>query len=380
MSFVQTEEQQLLRESAAAFVRDNSSLKRIRALRDGKDTDGFSRDLWRKMAELGWLGIIFPEEHGGLGLGYADLAVILEEFGKGLMPEPWVSTVLLGAATLFRGGSETQKASVLPKVVSGDLLLAVAYQEPKGRYDICDVQTTAIRSGKGWKITGEKRFVLDGHVADRLIVSARTSGERRDRNGVTLFLLDARHPGIEISRQVALDSRNVAIVELAGTAANDADVIGEVDRGGAILADVVDRATAAFCAEMLGSMTATFEMTLEYLKTRKQFGVPIGSFQALKHRAAAMFIENELARSAAMAAVAAVDANDPKLGEIVSIAKARCSDAFVLIGNEGVQMHGGIGMTDEHDVGFYFKRARAAEMTFGDAAWHRNRFAGLRGY
>ena len=378
--FVPTEEQQLLRESAAAFVRDHSSLKRIRALRDAADPDGFSRDLWRRMAELGWLGIIVPEEHGGLGLGYADLAVVLEEFGRGLMPEPLLSTVLLGTTAVLRGGSAEQKSSMVPAAVSGDLLLAVAFQEAQSRYDVRDVQTRAERSGKGWQLSGEKRLVFDGHVADRLIVSARTSGERRDPSGVTLFVVDAQRSGVGIFRQSTLDSRNAAIVKLSGVAAGDADVLGEVGQGGALLGEVVDRATAALCAEMLGSMSAVAEMTLDYLRTRRQFGVPIGSFQALKHRAAAMFIENELARSAATAAVAAVDAKDPKLAETVSIAKARCSDAFVLIANEGVQMHGGIGMTDEHDIGFYFKRARAAEITFGDAAWHRSRFAALRGY
>jgi alkylation response protein AidB-like acyl-CoA dehydrogenase len=378
--FVPTEEQQLLRESAASFVRDHSSLKRIRALRDSADPDGFSRDLWRQMAELGWLGIIVPEEHGGLGLGYGDLAVVLEEFGRGLMPEPLLSTVLLGTAAVLRGGSAEQKSSMVPAAVSGDLLLAVAYQEPQSRYDLSDVQMRAERSGKAWKLSGEKRLVFDGHVADRLIVSARTSGERRDRSGVTLFVIDARRSGVEISRQSTLDGRNAAMLKLSGVAAGETDVLGEVGQGGALLGEVIDRATAALCAEMLGSMSAAAEMTLDYLRTRRQFGVPIGSFQALKHRAAAMFIENELARSAATAAVAAVDANDPKLAETVSIAKARCSDAFVLIGNEGVQMHGGIGMTDEHDIGFYFKRARAAEITFGDAAWHRSRFAAQRGY
>jgi len=380
MPFTLSEEQQLLQQSAAAFVRDHSSLRRIRALRDGSDPDGFSRDLWKRMADLGWLGIIFPETYGGLGLGLFDLAVVLEETGKGLMPEPLVSAVLLGGQAVSRGGTSAQRDAVLPAVIAGDLLLTVAYQEPASRYDPACVATRAERAGDGWRLHGEKHFVLDGHAADRLVVSARTAGAEGDRDGVTLFLLDARAPGIRIRRQSMVDARSTAVVELTATPAGAGDVLGEMDHGATLLGDVIDRATVGLCAEMLGSMTQAFTMTVDYLKTRQQFGVPIGSFQALKHRAAKMFIEIELARSAAMAAAAAADANDPKLAETVSIAKARCADAFVLVGNESVQMHGGIGMTDEHDIGFFLKRARVAEMTFGDAAFHRQRYAELQGY
>jgi acyl-CoA dehydrogenase len=380
MNFSLNDEQQLLRDSAASFVRDNSSLKRIRALRDSKDADGFSRDLWKQMAELGWLGIVFPEEYGGLGLGYKELALVLEEFGKGLMPEPWMSTVLLGGGAIWRAGSAAQRDALLPKVIAGDMLLALAYQERTSRYDLDHVAARTERAGDGWRISGEKHGVLDGHVAERLIVSARTAGQERDRDGVTLFLVDAHAPGVTITRQWTLDGRNAAIVSLAGTPAAPADVLGEVGGGSALLADVVDRATASLCAEMLGSMEAVFAMTLDYLKTRQQFGVVIGSFQALKHRAAIMFTELELARSATLAAAMALDEGNPRAAEFISVAKARCSDALMLLANEGVQMHGGIGMTDEHDVGFYIKRARAAEITFGDAAYHRGRFATLQGF
>jgi acyl-CoA dehydrogenase len=380
MNFSLNEEQQLLRESAANFVRDNSSLKRIRALRDSKDPDGFSRALWTQMAELGWLGIVFPEEFGGLGLGYKELALVLEELGKGLMPEPWLSTVLLGGTAVLRGGSAAQRAAVLPRVIAGELLLALAAQEAQSRYDLSHVTTRAERAGDGWRISGEKRFVFDGHVADQLVVSARTSGAVRDRDGITLFLIDARAGGVGITRQWMVDGRNAAMVRLDGVTATPADVLGEVGGGGALLGEVVDRATAGLCAEMLGSMEAAFAMTLDYLKTRQQFGVPIGSFQALKHRAAILFTEIELARSAALAATMAIDEGNPRAAEIVSVAKARCSDTFNLVGNEGVQMHGGIGMTDEHDIGFFLKRARAAEITFGDAAFHRDRFAALQGF
>jgi alkylation response protein AidB-like acyl-CoA dehydrogenase len=380
MRFVLTDEQQLLRESAAAFVRDHSSLKRIRTLRDSRDPIGFSRELWKQMAGLGWLGMTFAIEDGGLGMGYADLALVLEEFGRGLMPEPWLSTVLLGGTAVARGGTPAQREAILPGLIAGDLFVTVAYQEAGGRFDLGHVSTRAERTGRGWRLEGEKQLVADGHVADRLVVSARTSGARTDRDGVTLFLLDARASGITTTRQWTVDGRNAAIVRLDGVVAGTGEVLGEVDSGYRLLSDVVDRATVGLSAEMLGSLGAVFDMTLDYLKARRQFGVPIGSFQALKHRAAKVYIESELARSAVMAAAMAVDAGDPRVGEYVSVAKARLSDALLLAANEGVQMHGGIGMTDEHDVGFFLKRARAAEMTFGDAAFHRDRFATLQAY
>ena len=380
MQFSLSDEQILLRDSAAAFVRDHSSLRRIRALRDAKDPDGFSRDLWKQIAALGWLGIPFAEADGGLGLGLKDLALVLEEFGKGLMPEPLLSTVLLGGSAIQRGGSDAQRAALLPAVIGGEALLALAYQERHSRYDLCRVATRAERAGAGWRLRGEKILVLDGHVADHLIVSARTAGDERDRAGVTLFLVERGAPGLQVTRQSTLDSRNAALVRLDGVAVGADAVVGDVDGGGALLAEVVDRATAGLCAEMLGGMEAAFAITLDYLKTRRQFGVPIGSFQALKHRAAIVFTEIELARSAVLAAAMALDEAHPQGAQVVSAAKARCSDAFVLAGNEGVQMHGGIGMTDEHDIGFFLKRARVAQATFGDTGFHRDRYAALSGY
>jgi alkylation response protein AidB-like acyl-CoA dehydrogenase len=380
MEFILTEEQQLLQDTAREFVNKNSSLRRIRALRDSGDALGFSRDLWSEMAKLGWLGIIFPEQYGGAGLGYTEMMVILEELGRGLMPEPVISNMLLAGSAIASGGSEAQREAVLPPLIAGDLLLALAYQEPRSRYDPHHVETRAEKSPRGWKLTGEKVHVLDAFGADRLVVSARTSGATRDRDGITLFLLDTHAPGLGIERQSRIDSRNAAIVRLDGVSAGADDVIGAGDHGADLLEAALERSTIGLCAEMLGSMNAAMAMTLDYLKTRVQFGVPIGSFQALKHRAAKMFIETELARSAVLAAHKALDENGPQVAEIASLAKARCSDAFVLIANESVQMHGGIGMTDEHDVGFFIKRARVAELTFGDADYHRNRFAELRGY
>ncbi|HUE40079.1 MAG TPA: acyl-CoA dehydrogenase, partial [Candidatus Binatia bacterium] len=315
--------------------------------------------------------------------GAIELMVVMEELGRGLMPEPMLSTVALGANVLLLGGSAAQCAEHLPRVAAGERLVALAYQEPESRWTPEHVATRAERAGAEWTLHGRKAHVLDGHAADLLVVSARTAGDVRSHDGVTLFLVPADAPGLVRERQHRLDApRGAALVRLEGVRVGADAVLGESGGGAALLERVLDRATAALAAEMLGGMTAAFEMTIDYLKTRKQFGVPIGTFQALKHRAAKMFIELELARSAVMAAARAIDErrDDATIARTVSITKARCSDAFVLVGNEAVQMHGGIGMTDEHDIGFYLKRSRAAEMTFGDAGWHRRRYAELSGY
>jgi alkylation response protein AidB-like acyl-CoA dehydrogenase len=334
------------------------------------------------MAELGWLGIVVPEQYGGAGLGWSDLAVVMEEVGRGLLPEPIVGSVLLATTAILLGGSDAQKQAHLPALVAGERLAALAYAEPTSRYDVAAVTTRAERAGSGWKLTGEKTQVLDGHVANLLVVSARTAGDDRDPDGVTLFLVPAGAPGVTVERQWRVDSRPAAIVHLSGvTVTNDA-VLGVEGQGATLLERTLDRATVALASDMLGGMTATFEMTLDYLKTRKQFGVPIGSFQALKHRAARLFVELELTRSVVTAAAHAIDegATDAQIARLASVAKARASDGYLLIGYEGVQLHGGIGMTDEHDVGMYLKRARGAELQFGDAAFHRDRVARLDGY
>lgn len=382
MDLVLNEEQEFLARTAREFVSGRSSLRRVRELRDRGDADGFSRELWREMAALGWLGIVIPEDLGGAGLGYLDQMVVLEEMGRGLMPEPFVSTVLLGTTALLLGGSAAQKKEHLAKIAAGQRIVTIAFQEAGSRYDVNKVAATATKSGSGWALSGQKIQVLDGHVADLLVVSARTSGAANDANGITLFLIAADTPGVTIERQSRIDSRNVALVRLDDVKVAADAVLGDVDQGGTLLDRVLDRARIGLSAEMLGSMQAAFEMTNEYLKTRTQFGVPIGSFQALKHRAAKMYIELELSRSAVMGAHRALDENrdDKTIAKLASLAKARCSDAFVLIGNECVQMHGGIGVTDEADIGFFFKRARVAEMTFGDAAFHRDRTARLEGY
>ncbi len=379
MALVLTEDQELLAQTARDFVRTNSPVSRLRALRDGQEM-GFSPDIWQEMAQLGWAGILIPEEYGGAGMGLADLAVVLEATGRNLAPEPFLSTVLLGGQLFTHAGSPEQKQAWLPGIATGEKILALAYQEARSRYDLNRVSTRATAEGDAWRLLGEKMQVLDGQNADALIVSARTSGEDNDQDGITLFLIAPDTPGVALIPQTRVDGRAAALVNLDGVKIDAESIVGTVGHGFQTLLHIVDLATVGLCAEMLGGMSQIFEDTLDYLKTREQFGVVIGSFQALKHRAANVFMEIELCRSAVMAAANAADAGESDLALLVSLAKARCSDAFVLATNEGVQMHGGIGMTDEHDAGLYMKRARAAEMTFGDAAWHRDRWARLRGY
>ena len=379
MALVLTEDQELLAQTARDFVRTNSPLSRLRALRDGQEM-GFSPNMWQEMAQLGWAGILIPEEYGGAGMGLADLAVVLEAVGRNLAPEPFLSTVLLGGQLLANAGSPEQKQTWLPGIATGNKILALAYQEARSRYDLNRVSTQAAAEGDAWRLSGEKIQVLDGQNADALIVSARTAGEDNDPDGITLFLLAPDTPGVAIIPQTRVDNRAAALVNLDGVKVGAESVVGTVGQGFQTLSHIVDLATVGLCAEMLGGMSQIFDDTLDYLKTREQFGVVIGSFQALKHRAAKVFMEIELCRSVVMAAANAADAGESDLALLVSLAKARCSDAFILATNEGVQMHGGIGMTDEHDAGLYMKRARAAEMTFGDAAWHRDRWARLRGY
>ena len=377
---VLSEDQELLAKTAADFVASRSPVARVRALRDAADPLGFSRPLWKEMAELGWVGIPFPESCGGAGMGFSELAVVLEALGRTLAPEPFISCVALAGQTLLRAGSEAQQRAWLPRLVSGEALLAFANQERESRYDLQRIATSARRQGDGFALSGEKIAVLDGAGADVYVVAARTSGAVADAAGISLFLVPANTPGLRCERQSRVDSRNAAILHLSDARVPRDAVIGREGEGLATLETVVDLATAALCAEMLGSMSEAFARTLHYLKNRVQFGVPIGSFQGLKHRAAQMFVEIELCRSAVMGAVRALDAGDADARKLVSLAKARCSETAMLVAHEAVQMHGGIGMTDEHEIGFFLKRARVAELTFGDAAWHRARWARLCGY
>ncbi len=380
MQLVLNEDQELLAKTAADFVADKAPISHMRKLRDEESSDGFSRVLWKEMAELGWVGIPFDEIHGGAEMGLAEMAVVLEPLGRTLAPEPFLSTVLLGGMALALGGTEKQQVDWLRPAIEGERLLALAYQERMSRFELTRVATRADSDANGWRISGEKIQVIDGGTADALVVSARTHGSDRDVDGITLFLIPRDASGLSIQRQHRVDSRNSALIGLDRVWAGREAVVGVPGQGAALLERVVDRATVGLCAEMLGAMSEAFDRTMDYLKTREQFGAPIGSFQALKHRAAEMFIEIELCRSTVMAAARSVDADGPESALLVSLSKARCSDTAIEVANEAIQMHGGIGMTDEHDIGFYLKRARVAEMTFGDSAHHRDRWARLSGY
>jgi len=308
-------------------------------------------------------------------LGFFDLCVVLEQSGRELMPEPFVSTLLLGAQTLLLGGTESQKNELLPGVAAGETLLTLGYEEASSRGDFTKIAMLAKRSGGGYELRGEKVQVLDAHVADRIIVSATTS-----EKGCTLFLVNPAQEGVAITRQTRIDGLNAAIVSLEAVTVGPESIVGELDLGALLLEAVFDRVAVGSAAQMLGAAEQAFADTVEYIKEREQFGVPIGSFQALQHRAVSVFTELALTRSVVLAAGRAVDDSAEDLPKLASLAKAMASETFLHAAKEGIQMHGGIGVTDEHDIGFYMKRAHAAYMTFGMPSQHRQRWAKLHGY
>ncbi|MCH2289686.1 MAG: acyl-CoA/acyl-ACP dehydrogenase [SAR324 cluster bacterium] len=379
MALVLTEEQSLLKETANEFLQKNAPITEFRKLRDEGNADGFSRELWQEMANLGWTGILVPEKFGGLDFGYPGLGVILEETGRTLAPTPLVSTVLLGCSAIQLGGIPAQCEEFLPTIAKGNCLMALAFEE--GAHHAPNrIVTNAKKTSNGFQIDGEKVLVLDGHVADHLIVAARTSGAADESDGITLFLVKGDAPGMNRTRTAMVDSRNSAIVRFNGVEVGKEAVIGEVDQGYRILEQVLDRGRIGLSAEMLGSTQEVFGRTIAYLKERKQFDVPIGSFQALKHRAAWMFCDIELSISVVLDALSAIDERPEDVPAMASLTKARLSDTFFHVSNEAIQMHGGIGMTDEADMGFFLKRARVTQHLFGDAPYHRNRYALLGGY
>jgi len=360
---VLTEEQSMLRDAAKSWVQEKSPVTAFRKMRDSGAELGYDVAAWNEMAEMGWAGVIIPEEYGGSNFGYLSLGLILEELGRTLTASPLLSSGLAAASALILGGNEAQKSTWLPKIAEGTVVGALAIDE--GAHHNPDKVATTFKDGK---LTGKKTFVLEGMAAGIIIVSGKGP------DGIGLYLVKGDAKGITRHRLALADSRGAANIEFAGAAA-------EPLTGGAdLLEKVLDRARAGVAAEMLGSAVQAFETTLDYLKVRVQFGQVIGSFQALQHRAAKMFTDLELSRSAVEAALAAIDADSPDVPELVSLAKAKMGDTFHLVSNEMVQMHGGIGMTDAHDAGFYLKRARAAEAAFGNQAFHRDRYARLQGY
>ena len=380
MQLVLTEDQTMLARTANDYVVGSASINRLRKLRDANDERSYAPSEFAKMVELGWTSIPFSEEDGGMGMGLTELVLVTEAMGRGLAPEPLIPSIVLGGRALALAGTAQQKEAWLSPAIAGEKILALAYTRRLGRYDLTKTPVKATQSGASFQLTGQATQVWGGHLADAYVVAARTSGNDGDREGITLFLLPASTRGVQSERQVRVDSLNASLLTLEGVEARESDVLGKIGEGYALLSRVVDEATVALSGEMLGGMVEAFERTCAYLRERRQFNVPIGSFQALKHRAARLYIEIELSRSAVMAAARAVDAQQPDAAQLVSVAKAKVSDAYILVCNEAVQMFGGIGMTDEHDIGFFMKRARAADATFGDAAYHRDRFASLGGF
>jgi alkylation response protein AidB-like acyl-CoA dehydrogenase len=377
MAFVLTEEQQMLRDSAVAFAAEKLPVSQLRALRTAGA--GFDKAAWKDMVELGFTGVLIPEEFGGSGFGYVGLGQVLEAQGRTIAASPLLSTALIGASALLIAGTQAQKEAWLPKIAGGETLTALAVDEGP-HHDPAHIKLSAKKSGAGFTLNGDKRYVVDGGDANLLIVAARTSGDAGDATGITLFLVPANAQGVTVTKLSTLDAHAAANINFAGVNVGADDVLGAVDGGYGALEQVLDRARIGVSAEMLGAADAAFDMTSEYLKVRKQFGQLIGSFQSIQHRAAIMFTDLELTRSCVAAALDALDRNANNVSELASLAKARAAETLHLISNETVQMHGGIGMTDAHDSGLYMKRARVLENLYGGESFHRDRYARIGGY
>jgi alkylation response protein AidB-like acyl-CoA dehydrogenase len=377
MAFVLTEEQQMLRDSALSFAAEKLPVSQLRALRT--KGEGYDKAAWKEMAELGFAGVLIPEEFGGSGFGYVGLGQVLEAQGRTIAASPLLSTAMIGASALLLAGSQAQKEAYLPKIAAGELLTALAVDEGP-HHAPAHVKLQAKNTAGGYTLSGDKRYVVDGSEAGLLIVAARTSGGEDDTAGITLFLVAGDAKGVTRTKLSTLDAHAAANISFAGVEVGADAVLGSVDAGYATLEAVLDRARIGLAAEMLGAADAAFEMTAEYLKVRKQFGQLIGSFQSLQHRAAIMFTDLELTRSCVTAGLDALDRNANNVAELASLAKARAGETLHLVSNETVQMHGGIGMTDAHDSGLYMKRARVLEALYGSEAFHRDRYARLGGY
>jgi alkylation response protein AidB-like acyl-CoA dehydrogenase len=379
MALVLNEEQSMLRDSARGLISDKAPLAHLRQLRDAKDATGFSRDLWRAFAEIGFSGLMIPENFGGSGLGCVEAGVVMEEIGRTLMPSPFLGTAVLAASALSRGGSVAQKSGYLPKIADGSLLAALAIDEG-AKHRPLQTKMAAVRSGNGFRLSGAKAFVVDGHTADLLIVAARTAGAAGERDGLTLFLVDPKSKGIETERTAMVDSHNAARIVFSNVEVNTDGVLGEVDQGGALLEGVLNIGRGAVASEMVGLSEEVFGRTVGYLKERKQFGKLIGEFQALQHRAAQLYIEIEITRAAVLKALQTLDGNLENAGAAVAVAKARAGSTATLAVQEGVQMHGGMGMTDQFDIGFFMKRARVCQELFGDTNFHADQLARMKSY
>ncbi|MDI1482126.1 acyl-CoA dehydrogenase family protein [Polyangium sp. y55x31] len=374
MNFDLTPDQKLLESTVASFVKKESPVTRFRALRE--DPIGWSKSLWKTMAELGWIGLAFPESVGGLGGSFVDVAILLEQFGAGLLPEPYVASVLSAGTAILRAGSAEQHEAFLAPLLAGDTSLALAWAERGGRYDPTWVETTATKKGDDYVLQGEKIFVQNGHAADVIVVSARTSGAPGDSDGISLFVLPRETEGLRITPVKTMDGQMAAMIKLERAIVPGASRLGPEGAAAPVLDEIMDLGAAAACAEGLGVMRAALAMTVDYLKTREQFGVKIGTFQALQHRAVDMFVRTELAKSTSI--LASIKVSDPDPAErrfAVSAAKVELAICGRYVSQQAIQLHGGIGITDEHDIGLYFKRMHVLNALFGDEEHHLARFA-----
>ncbi|MES2035215.1 MAG: acyl-CoA dehydrogenase family protein [Pseudomonadota bacterium] len=373
---VLNEEQTMLRDAAKGWAQESSPVAKLRALRDSGSKQDFDPAAWAEMGQMGWAGVLVPEEFGGSAFGYLGLGLILEETGRTLTASPLLSTAMVGASALILGGSDAQKAEWLPKIAEGSVVTALAVDET-AHHAPERIALKAAKAGDGWSLTGKKTFVVDGDAADLLIVAARSGGKPGETAGISLFLVDAKAAGVTRRHLALTDSRGAAEITFDGA---KGELLGEADKGWDLLEGVLDRARIGAAAEMLGAALQSFEITLEYLKTRTQFGQLIGAFQSLQHRAAKMFTDLEMTRSCIEAALEGLDAGGSDNRAAASLAKAKASELAHLVSNEMVQMHGGIGMTDVHDSGLYLKRARVAEALYGGASYHRDRYAKVIGF
>jgi pimeloyl-CoA dehydrogenase small subunit len=369
MDFDLSEEQRLLKESVEGLLKssyDFDSRKKY-----AKEKDGWSRDIWGKFAEQGLLGLPFSEEDGGFGAGAVETMIVMEALGHSLVLEPYLPTVIIAGGFLRRAGSAAQKAAHLPGIIDGSKTFAFAQLEKNSRWDLGDVTTTAKKKGDGWIIDGEKFVVLNGEAADTLVVTARTAGSQRDRSGVGVFLVPADAKGVSRKGYPTQDGQRAADITFTGVEVGADAAIGDSANALPLIEQVVDDARSALCAEAVGAMDESLTTTVEYIKTRKQFGVPIGSFQVLQHRAADMFVAAEQARSMAMFATMAADFDDAReRANAIAAAKVQIGKSAKFVGQQSIQLHGGIGMTMEAKIGHYFKRLTMIEQTFGDTDHH----------
>ncbi|MEM7434342.1 MAG: acyl-CoA dehydrogenase [Myxococcota bacterium] len=368
MDFELDQDQQMLAKTVADFAKNESPVERFRKLRD--DDIGYDPKAWKNMGELGWLGVPFPESVGGYGGGFVECAVVLENLATTLVPEPYLASVVLGGMTLLRAGDAAQHAAYLTPMIEGDTTLALAWSEEQSRYDVASVQTSATPDGTGYTLTGRKVWVLNGHHADHLIVSAKAPG------GVTLFVVPRDAAGVTVTVAKTIDGHKAGFIEFANVSVPADARLGDEGSGTQVLERTLDYAAAAAVAESVGIATAMLYMTTEYLGTREQFGAKIGSFQALQHRAVDMYAEVELLRSISMASTVRADEDDPaERRRDVSAAKYQLATGGIWVAQQALQLHGGIGVTDEHDIGLYFKRMYTLNASFGDEEHHVGRFA-----